>query len=268
MSDELPVDPQARIAGLLAQGAGEPPARLVVGPPRKAASATEATEEQPPSYEPPLRALEERSPTPPDAALLAQVTTDPSTLLRPADKLAAPASDAAPVSSLTTFPPATSPPEVPPLASTRDTSPPHQPLRSVASFEASPGRRQRPAGIVSHRQRGVGIYLPAHLRSRVEEFRLREGVSRGALLVEAFTRSYQEVLDTYAPSPKPETPFGPPPRARRSVDDGATVVFYVPPEALDAMNSVAEQLDVSLSQAASLVLERYLGQFSRLARGH
>ena len=258
MSDETPVTPDAIIAELLEQGAAAPPRHRVVGPPTKPAAplptSSEIDIDSDAKTTSALRLVDNESTTRPESALLEQVT-HPS---RPT-----------PSTSIETR---SSPFQNPAWSSDSDPTPPpalvatpEPQLATSTPRDASVDERHRPVGIPRHRQRVVGIYLPAYLRSRVEELRAREGISRGALLVDAFQRHYLEVLDRNSPAPAPTSPFGPTPRTRRSVNDGATVVFYLRPDALDAMNEVAERLDVSLSQAASLVLECYLGSSTSLS---
>jgi hypothetical protein len=114
-------------------------------------------------------------------------------------------------------------------------------------------------GMARGRKRLIHVNLPGDTRRRLEAGRRAHG-TLGAAVMAALRGSYEWVLANH--TPPPAEPVGPfpaprPPRRRLVVPDARLKPFYVHPDEAKAIDELAEQLEVSVSELVTIAIDHW-----------
>jgi hypothetical protein len=116
-------------------------------------------------------------------------------------------------------------------------------------------------GIVRGRKRVVQVYLPAPTRALLDQARDVHGTLGKAAMV-ALRGSYQWLVDTYTPEPVEAVgpfPAPRPTRRRLSVEDPRMRQLLVDPAEATGIETLADQLEMSLSELVTLAIDKFYG---------
>ena len=122
------------------------------------------------------------------------------------------------------------------------------------------GQETQP-GIVRGRKRVVQVYLPAPTRALLDQARDRYG-TLGKAAMAALRGSYQWLVDTYTPEPVEAVgpfPAPRPTRRRLSVEDPRMRQLLVDPAEATGIETLADQLEMSLSELVTLAIDHCYG---------
>jgi hypothetical protein len=139
----------------------------------------------------------------------------------------------------------------------------HQPGTAdpPAAMTPADDAAQRPWAVRGRKQ-VVQVYLPAPTRARLDGARERHG-TLGKAAMAALRSAYQWLVDTHTPEPQePVGPF-PAPRATRrrlAVEDARMRQLLVDPAEAAGIETLADQLEMSLSELVTLAIDRFYGE--------
>lgn len=140
-----------------------------------------------------------------------------------------------------------------------------RPERTASGASPRPRRPRRTtsaAPSLARRDKATTLYLAAQLRDALAAERVRRGMSQADLVLEAVRDHYQDVADKLrSPQPAPG-PLGlpAPRRPRRRVDGGAGVQFRFTLEEHGALERLAADTGVGMSELVSACLGAALNQ--------
>jgi hypothetical protein len=124
-------------------------------------------------------------------------------------------------------------------------------------------------GIVRGRKRVVQVYLPAPTRALLDQARETHG-TLGKAAMAALRGSYQWLVDTYTPEPVEAVgpfPAPRPTRRRLAVEDPRMRQLLVDPAEATGIETLADQLEMSLSELVTLAIDHCYGQGDPLPAG-
>jgi len=107
----------------------------------------------------------------------------------------------------------------------------------------------------------INAYLPGATRARLDAARAEHG-TLGAAVMAALRGSYQWLVDNHTPEPVEAVgpfPAPKPPRRRLEVPDARLRPFYVHRDEARAIDQVADQLELSVSELVTLAVDRFYG---------
>jgi hypothetical protein len=117
-------------------------------------------------------------------------------------------------------------------------------------------------GMARGRKRLIHVNLPGDTRQRLEAGRRAHG-TLGAAVMAALRGSYEWVVANHTPPPaEPVGPFPAPkaPRRRLVVADARLKPFYVYPDEAKAIDELAEQLELSVSELVTIAIDTFYGE--------
>jgi hypothetical protein len=117
-------------------------------------------------------------------------------------------------------------------------------------------------GIVRGRKRVVQVYLPAPTRALLDQARDVHGTLGKAAMV-ALRGSYPWLVDTYTPEPVEAVgpfPAPRPTRRRLAVEDPRMRQLLVDPAEATGIETLADQLEMSLSELVTLAIDHWYGE--------
>jgi hypothetical protein len=123
---------------------------------------------------------------------------------------------------------------------------------------ADPGGDDLP-GMPRGHKRLIHVNLPGDTRRRLEAGRRTHG-TLGAAVMAALRGSYEWVVAHHTPTPaEPVGPFPAPRAARRRlvVPDARLKPFYVHPDEAKAIDELAEQLELSVSELVTIAIDHW-----------
>jgi|GEM_PF-6149787 len=117
-------------------------------------------------------------------------------------------------------------------------------------------------GMARGRKRLIHVNLPGDTRRRLEAGRRAHG-TLGAAVMAALRGSYEWVLAHH--TPPPAEPVGPfpaprPPRRRLVVPDARLKPFYVHPDEAKAIDTLADQLELSVSELVTIAIDHFYAE--------
>ena len=124
-------------------------------------------------------------------------------------------------------------------------------------------------GMARGRKRLIHVNLPGDTRQRLEAGRRTHG-TLGAAVMAALRGSYEWVVANHTPPPAEAVgpfPAPKPPRRRLVVPDARLKPFYVHPDEAKAIDQLAEQLELSVSELVTIAIDRHYGEAGSLAGG-
>ena len=124
-------------------------------------------------------------------------------------------------------------------------------------------------GIVRGRKRVVQVYLPAPTRALLDQARDVHG-TLGKAAMAALRGSYQWLVDTYTPEPIEAVgpfPAPRPTRRRLAVEDPRMRQLLVDPAEATGIETLADQLEMSLSELVTLAIDHCYGDGAPLSAG-
>jgi hypothetical protein len=126
--------------------------------------------------------------------------------------------------------------------------------------EQAVGERRLP-GNTRGRKQLIYVYLPGPTIARLDKARPGHG-TLGAAVMAALRGSYEWLVETH--TPRPVEAVGPfpavrGPKRRQGLEEGRLKPFYVDPEEARAIDTVAEQLEMSVSELVTLALDHWFG---------
>jgi hypothetical protein len=124
-------------------------------------------------------------------------------------------------------------------------------------------------GIVRGRKRVVQVYLPAPTRTLLDQARQVHGTLGNAAMA-ALRGSYQWLVDTYTPEPVEAVgpfPAPRPTRRRLAVEDPRMRQLLVDPAEAAGIETLADQLEMSLSELVTVAIDHHFGQRPSSAKG-
>jgi len=116
-------------------------------------------------------------------------------------------------------------------------------------------------GIVRGRKRVVQVYLPAPTRELLDRARGEHG-TLGKATMAALRGSYQWLVDNYTPEPVEAVgpfPAPRPTRRRLAVEDPRMRQLLVDPAEAAGIETLADQLEMSLSELVTLAIDHWFG---------
>jgi len=117
-------------------------------------------------------------------------------------------------------------------------------------------------GMARGRKRLIHVNLPGDTRERLEAGRRAHG-TLGAAVMAALRGSYEWVVANHTPPPAEAVgpfPAPKPPRRRLVVPDARLKPFYVHPDEAKAIDQLAEQLELSVSELVTIAIDRHYGE--------
>ena len=124
-------------------------------------------------------------------------------------------------------------------------------------------------GFARGRKRVVQVYLPAPTRLLLDQARDVHG-TLGKAAMAALRGSYQWLVDTYTPEPVEAVgpfPAPRPTRRRLAVEDPRMRQLLVDPAEATGIETLADQLEMSLSELVTLAIDHCYGQGEPLPAG-
>jgi hypothetical protein len=116
-------------------------------------------------------------------------------------------------------------------------------------------------GMPRGRKRLINAYLPGATRHRLETARADHG-TLGAAVMAALRGSYRWLVDQHTPEPVEAVgpfPAPRPPRRRLAVEDARLRPFYVHPDEAKAIDQLADELELSVSELVTLAVDHFFG---------
>jgi hypothetical protein len=168
--------------------------------------------------------------------------------------------------SLKVAPPPTIP--VPPPADTApaDTAPadtaPADTAVELDPAAGGPPEAKAAIGMARGRKRLIHVYLPGDTAHRLDAARHHHG-TLGAAVMAALRGSFDWIMAHHTPEPRHAVgPFPIPraPRRRLAVDDPRLKPFYVDPDEAGAIDTLADQLELSVSELVTIALDHWYGE--------
>lgn len=124
-------------------------------------------------------------------------------------------------------------------------------------------------GLVRGRKRVVQVYLPAPTRALLDDARDVHG-TLGKAAMAALRGSYQWLVDSHTPDPVEAVgpfPAPRPTRRRLSVEDPRMRQLLVDPAEAAGIETLADQLEMSLSELVTLAIDHWYEERSPLPEG-
>jgi hypothetical protein len=137
-----------------------------------------------------------------------------------------------------------------------------------AESDTSPSDEEAPndaRGFARGRKRVVQVYLPAPTRVLLDQARDVHG-TLGKAAMAALRGSYQWLVDTYTPEPVEAVgpfPAPRPTRRRLAVEDPRMRQLLVDPAEATGIETLADQLEMSLSELVTLAIDKFYGDPSQ-----
>jgi Ribbon-helix-helix protein, copG family len=122
--------------------------------------------------------------------------------------------------------------------------------------------RRRLPGNTRGRKQLIYVYLPGPTIARLDGARPGHG-TLGAAVMAALRGSYEWLVEHH--SPEPVEAVGPfpavrGPKRRQGIEEGRLKPFYVDPEEAKGIDTLAEQLELSVSQLITVAIDHWYGQ--------
>jgi hypothetical protein len=147
-------------------------------------------------------------------------------------------------------------------------APPNGTERAIATADpgtlvgTEPVGEQKLRGNTRGRKQLLYVYLPGPTIDRLDAARPAHG-TLGAAVMAALRGSYEWLVETHTPEPvKAVGPFpavrGP--KRRQDVEDGRLKPFYVTPEEAQGIDTLAEQLEMSVSELVTVAIDHWYGE--------
>ena len=141
------------------------------------------------------------------------------------------------------------------------------PASSTSPTWKGPGRSGRGAaahipGTPRGRKRLLQVYLPAPTRQLLQAARDGHG-SLGAAAMAALRGSYEHIVANHIPEPVEAVGPFPAPRTvrrREHVDDARMKPIYVDPQEAAAIEQLADQCELSLSELVTIAIDWWYGE--------
>jgi hypothetical protein len=108
-------------------------------------------------------------------------------------------------------------------------------------------------------KRLLQVYLPSSTRDLLDDAR-QQHTSLGAAAMAALRGSYDHIVANYTPEPVEAVgpfPAPRPPRRREHVDDARMKPLYVDPAEATAIEALAEQCELSMSELVTIAIDNY-----------
>jgi hypothetical protein len=142
------------------------------------------------------------------------------------------------------------------------TRPAKSDLHDTATHEAGVGELKRLPGNTRGRKQLLYVYLPGPTIARLDDARPAHG-TLGAAVMTALRGSYQWLVDNH--TPEPVEAVGPfpavrGPKRRQGIEEGRLKPFYVDPEEAKGIDTLAGQLEMSVSELVTLAIDWYFGE--------
>jgi hypothetical protein len=159
----------------------------------------------------------------------------------------------------------------PPLLPTPEVAPPLVDLDDTGELDLTDleGPGPEGEGTAAHipgtprgRKRLLQVYLPAPTRQLLQAARDGHG-SLGAAAMAALRGSYEHIVANHTPDPvEPVGPFPAPRTVRRRehVDDARMKPIYVDPGEAAAIEALADQCELSISELVTLAIDWWYGE--------
>src|SRR5688572_15683783 len=127
---------------------------------------------------------------------------------------------------------------------------------------AGEGERKRLRGNTRGRKQLLYVYLPGPTIQRLDDARPAHGTLGNAVMA-ALRGSYEWLVEHH--TPEPVEAVGPfpavrGPKRRQGVEDGRLKPFYVTPEEAQGIDGLAEQLEMSVSELATVAIDHFFGE--------
>ena len=127
--------------------------------------------------------------------------------------------------------------------------------------EAVAGESRRLPGNTRGRKQLLYVYLPGPTIGRLDNARPAHG-TLGAAVMAALRGSYEWLVEHH--TPQPVEAVGPfpavrGPRRRQGLEEGRLKPFYVEPDEAKGIDTLAEQLELSVSELVTLAIDHFYG---------
>jgi hypothetical protein len=139
----------------------------------------------------------------------------------------------------------------------------------VAAAVEPAGDAEDLPGMARGRKRLIHVNLPGDTRQRLEAGRRVHG-TLGAAVMAALRGSYEWVVANHTPLPAEAVgpfPAPKPPRRRLVVPDARLKPFYVHPDEAKAIDQLAEQLELSVSELVTIAIDKFYEEDGARAEG-
>lgn len=103
----------------------------------------------------------------------------------------------------------------------------------------------------------IRLSIPASTRSLLDDIAKRDGISRGAAAMKAFSAEKERILATNALPDPNDFLASPPTRKRPPLVDPVTVALYISPSQATALSDFKERVTLSISGLITESIERY-----------
>ena len=110
-------------------------------------------------------------------------------------------------------------------------------------------------------KRLLQVYLPASTRDLLDDAR-KDHTSLGAAAMAALRGSYEHIVANYTPEAVEGVgpfPAPRPPRRREHVEDARMKPLYVDPAEASAIEALAEQCELSMSELVTIAIDNFYG---------
>jgi hypothetical protein len=111
-------------------------------------------------------------------------------------------------------------------------------------------------------KRLLQVYLPASTRDLLDDAR-QDHTSLGAAAMAALRGSYEHIVANHTPEPVEGVgpfPAPRPPRRREHVEDARMKPLYVDPAEATAIDELAEQCELSMSELVTIAIDNFYGK--------
>jgi ribbon-helix-helix CopG family protein len=124
------------------------------------------------------------------------------------------------------------------------------------------GEQKRLPGNTGGRKQLLYVYLPGPTIQRLDDARPGHGTFGNAVMA-ALRGSYEWLVEHH--TPEPVEAVGPFPavrgsKRRQGIEDGRLKPFYVDPEEAKGIDTLAEQLEMSVSELVTLAIDHWYGR--------
>jgi hypothetical protein len=135
--------------------------------------------------------------------------------------------------------------------------------RDPASDEAAGVEEpNRLRGNTRGRKQLLYVYLPGPTVTRLDDARPGHG-TLGAAVMAALRGSYEWLIEHHLPQPVEAVgpfPAVRGPKRRQGIEEGRLKPFYVDPEEAKGIDTLAEQLEMSMSELVTLAIDHWFGE--------
>lgn len=135
-------------------------------------------------------------------------------------------------------------------------------LTDAGAEQVGEGSAAHIPGTPRGRKRLLQVYLPAPTRQLLQQARDGHG-SLGAAAMAALRGSYEHIIANHTPEPvEPVGPFPAPRTVRRRehVDDARMKPIYVDPGEAAAIEALADQCELSISELVTIAIDHHFGE--------